>query len=128
MVKRPPYIFYRGSVFTITGPKLYPRGTPLLLQPYSCCDVEVLALNEQGRDFGANGGCVLCTRRRGHGIRKVVPLTWKKYFNYEKNERVQVMSMTVLLSLIKVSTWINSKSRQSRNGQPPQQSNKSSPS
>jgi hypothetical protein len=57
--------------------------------------VEVLALTDGGRDFGAKGGGVLCNKRRGHMIEKVVLLTWEKYHNYEKIKEVSVMSTTL---------------------------------
>jgi hypothetical protein len=42
-------IYYTEAVlFVITFAKLYPIRTPLSLQPYSCCDVEVLALTDGG--------------------------------------------------------------------------------
>jgi hypothetical protein len=72
-------IYYSGgSVFTIVYQILYQIRTLLSLQPYSCCDVEVLALTDGGRDFGAEGGSALCNKRRSHVIEKVVLLTWKK--------------------------------------------------
>ena len=88
-------IYYRGgSVFTIVYQILYQLRTPLSLRPYSCCDVEVLALTDGGRDFGAKGGSALCNKRRSHVIEKGVPLTWKKYYNYQKIWGVLVMSTT----------------------------------
>ena len=57
--------------------------------------MEVLALTDGGRDFGAKGGGVLCNKRRGHVMRKVVPSTWKKYYKYEKIQGVPMMSTTV---------------------------------
>jgi hypothetical protein len=41
------FIYYTEAVvFVITFAKLYPIRTPLSLQPYSCCDVEVLTLTD----------------------------------------------------------------------------------
>jgi hypothetical protein len=58
--------------------------------------VEVLALIDGGRDFGANGGGVLCNKRRGHVIENVVLSTWKKYYNYGKIQGVPMMSTTTV--------------------------------
>jgi hypothetical protein len=64
--------------------------------------VEVLALTDGGRDFSAKGGGVLCNKRRGHVIRKVVCLTWKKWYKYQKNRGVLVMSTTLSLCWVKL--------------------------
>jgi hypothetical protein len=90
------FIYYTEAVlFVITFAKPYPIRTLLSLRPYSCCDVEVLALTDGGRDFGAKGGGVLCNKCQSHVIENVVLLTWEKYHKYEKIEEVSVMSTTL---------------------------------
>jgi hypothetical protein len=56
MVERPPYILQGGCMIVNTYAKQYPIRTPLSPQPYSCCDMEVLVLSEQGCNFHLQGG------------------------------------------------------------------------
>jgi hypothetical protein len=56
--------------------------------------MEVLALTDGDVTLVLSMAVYLYNKRRSHVIEKVVLLTWKKCYNYQKNWGVWVMSTT----------------------------------